>query len=86
MLPTPRPSGWNRDNSDDRWVAPERSAPKSCAPVKTLSTKVYYRSLTNRLETDISKCLKTDGFFGVVRAGETVKSAFSVPKLDALSP
>ena len=86
MLPTPRPSGWNRDNSDDRWVAPERSAPKSCARVKTLSTKVYYRSLTNRLETDIFNLLKLRVFLWIIRAQEPIKSAFSVPKLDALSP
>jgi hypothetical protein len=63
MLPTPRPSGWNRVKSDDRWVAPERSAPKSCAPVKTLSTKVYYPTLTDRLETDIHNPLIFRRFF-----------------------
>jgi hypothetical protein len=69
-----------------RAVAPERSAPAGCARVNTLSTKVYYRSLTQSPTADIRKQLKLNVICGLTKLFCWQKQEVCVPKLDGVSP
>jgi hypothetical protein len=67
-------------------LPPSAQHAKGCARINTLSTKVYYQSLTDSLEADTNKILRFKILFAASHLSAPLNPRIYVPELDALSP